>query len=203
MDTKDSGVIAILSVSSSVLFVWEQIWAKLSTCVFMHMCARVCVCAYILEGHTWLQIGKSDVKDVQPGRARTDTAAHCLCVSFLPKSTLDGDVVMWDPPRWWARRWGFLLTRCCDCGFAVSISSPTTLVFVDLPVSPTCSLQSRTKKGQGCWRIALYFTLVTCKHSQTQRQTTELWGKYSGCLFSVVVVVLLSDFFFFFFSLSH
>lgn len=64
------------------------------------------------------------------------------------------------------------------------------------PVCPTCRLHSCTRKGQGCWRNALYFGLPTCKRSQTQRQTTQLRGKYGSCLFYVVVAVLPSDIFF-------
>lgn len=75
----------------------------------------------------------------------------------------------------------------CDRGFTLSTSSPTTHVFADLPVCPTCGLHSCTKKGQGCWRNALCLALLTCEPSRTQRQTTELWGKtrqlfvFCGC----------------------
>lgn len=158
-------------------------------------CVRAFVCVYLLKAHTWSLIGKSDVQDVQPGATRTHTAARSLfslTLVFLPKSTPDVDIVMCNPSGWQA--------HCCDCGFTLSIFSPTTHVFADLPVCPACSLHSRTKKGQGCWRKTLFvLPLRTCKHSQTQRQTTELWGKYGSCLFYVVVAVLLSDIF----SLAH
>ncbi len=95
---------------------------------------------------------------------------------------------MCDPLRWRALRWG----DCRDRGFTLSISSPKTHVFADLPVCPTCSLQRCTKEGQGCCRNALSLALLTGKHSRTQRQTTELWGKYVRCLFYVVVAVFLS-----------
>lgn len=59
----------------------------------------------------------------------THAAVRCVCVRFLPKSTLD------DPLRWRALCWGFLLTHRCDRGFTMSVSSWTTLMLAALSAS--------------------------------------------------------------------
>lgn len=75
---------------------------------------------------------------------------------------------------------GFLFATV---GVLPSISSPTTLVFVDFPVSPTCSLKSRTQRGQGCWTNALPFALV---QAQLDTKTNycalgKIWWMFVFC----------------------
>lgn len=114
---------------------------------------------------------------------------------LLPKSTPAGDVVMCDPLRWRALRWGLLLTHRCDRGFTLSISSSTTGVCWSSCLSHLRPSTPAPRKVKDAGEMVFVLPSWHASTAGLKEQTTALWGKYGSCLFYVVVAVLLSDFF--------
>lgn len=79
-------------------------------CLRHTACQPVCTCLCVSSK------GPHLVSDREVRCRKGTTSAHS-CLTCLPKSTPDGDVVMRDTLRWQAHRWGFLLTHRCGRGF--------------------------------------------------------------------------------------